>query len=57
VVSLTSVGSVGAAIKAFALTHPVGLALAGGVLLGVGASQLLRKKPKTDGEPQAATSA
>lgn len=50
--SLSSVGSslahVGTATKALVLTHPVGLAAAGGVILGVGvyyaAGKLLKKK-------------
>jgi hypothetical protein len=44
-----SLAAVGTAAKAFALTHPVSLSIAGGVLLGVGAywgiQRLLRKDP------------
>ncbi len=50
--SLSSVGSslanVGTATKAFVLAHPMGMAVAGGALLGVGvyltANKIFRKK-------------
>lgn len=44
-----TIGAVGGAAKAFAVAHPIGMAVAGGALLGLGAyyaaGKLLKKKP------------
>jgi hypothetical protein len=54
-----SLAAVGTAAKAFLLTHPIGMSLAGGALLGAGAywgiGKLLRKKAQAPlAEPAAA---
>lgn len=53
--SLASVGSsianVGATTKAFALVHPIGLAIAGGALLGIGTYYALGKVLKKKEQP------
>lgn len=62
--SLSSVGNslanVGTASKAFVLAHPMGMAAAGGVLLGVGAyyaiGKMFGKKEKAESlQPEATT--
>jgi type VI protein secretion system component VasF len=55
-----SLAAVGTAAKAFVLAHPIGLSIAGGVLLGVGAywgMQRLLSKDESDTQTDDAAAA
>jgi hypothetical protein len=56
--SPSTLAGVGTAIKGFAIAHPVGLSVAGGLLLGVGAyyavARFLSKRKADSGEQEAA---